>query len=101
MFADDKFKFNENDRKFSKQIENSDEKGEITRYEQFLLFPQCFQKTCMADTYKAGPVWERVKQVLKNVIKRAFGELNNLFRDEFIKFSSQMSTNVRFFLSNS
>ena len=21
-------------------------KGEIARYEQFLLFPQCFQKTC-------------------------------------------------------
>ena len=25
-------------------------KGEIARYEQFLLFPQCFQKTCTADT---------------------------------------------------
>ena len=25
------------------------EKGEIARYEQFLLFPQCFQKTCTAD----------------------------------------------------
>ena len=25
-------------------------KGEIARYEQFLLFPQCFQKTCIADT---------------------------------------------------
>ena len=35
--------------------------GEIARYEQFLLFPQCFQKTCMADTLKPGLVWERVK----------------------------------------
>ena len=26
------------------------EKGEIAHYEQFLLFPQCFQKTCTADT---------------------------------------------------
>ena len=26
------------------------EKGEIARYEQFLLFPQFFQKTCTADT---------------------------------------------------
>ena len=26
------------------------EKGEIARYEQFLLFTQCFQKTCTADT---------------------------------------------------
>ena len=24
-------------------------KGEIAHYEQFLLFPQCFQKTCTAD----------------------------------------------------
>ena len=35
-------------------------KGEIARYEQFLIFPQCFQKTCTADIVKAGPVWERV-----------------------------------------
>ena len=34
-------------------------KGEIARYEQFLLFPQCFQTTCSADTEKLGLVWER------------------------------------------
>ena len=33
-----------------KRVENTLEKGEIARYEQFLLFPQCFQKTCTADT---------------------------------------------------
>ena len=49
-FAGDKFKFNEKGRKLSKQIENTVGKGEITRYEQFLLFPQCFQKSCTADT---------------------------------------------------
>ena len=38
------------DRKFSKWLENTVGKGEIARYEQFLLFPQCFQKTCTADT---------------------------------------------------
>ena len=27
-------------------------KGEIARYEQFLLFLQCFQKTCTAEKYK-------------------------------------------------
>ena len=27
-----------------------------------------------------------IKRVLKNVIKRAFGELNNVFQDEFNKF---------------
>ena len=31
-------------------VENTEEKGEIARYEQFLLFPQCFQKTWSADT---------------------------------------------------
>ena len=50
VFADDNFKFDENGRKFSKQIENTEGKEEIARYEQFLLFPQCFQKTCTADT---------------------------------------------------
>ena len=34
-----------------------------------------------------------IKQVLKNVIKRAFGELNNIFQDEFYKILSQQSTN--------
>ena len=29
---------------FFDQVENIVEKGEIARYEQFLLFPQCFQK---------------------------------------------------------
>ena len=58
-FADDSFKFDEYGRKFSKRIENTVGKGEITRYEQFLLFPQCFQKTCTADTLKPALVWER------------------------------------------
>ena len=49
-FADDNFEYNENARKFSIWIENTVGKGEITHYEQFLLFPQCFQKTCIADT---------------------------------------------------
>ena len=35
---------------FSKQVENTVGKGEIARSEQFLLFPQCFQKACTADT---------------------------------------------------
>ena len=49
-FADDNFKVDENGRKFFKWIENTVGKGEIARYEQFLLFPKCFQKTCTADT---------------------------------------------------
>ena len=38
------FKFDENGGKFSKRVENTVGNGKIARYEQFLLFPQCFQK---------------------------------------------------------
>ena len=48
--ADNNFKFDENGREFSKWLKNATVvKGEITPYEQFLLFPQCFQKTYSAD----------------------------------------------------
>ena len=43
-FADDNFKFEENSRELFKPVENTVGKGEIARYEQFLLFPQCFQR---------------------------------------------------------
>ena len=39
-------------------------KGEIARYEQFLLFSHCFQKNYSVDTWKQGLVWERVKALL-------------------------------------
>ena len=48
-FADDNFKFDENGKKFFKWVENNVGK-EIACYEQFVLFPQCFQKTCTVDT---------------------------------------------------
>ena len=45
-FSDYNFKFDENSRKFSKRVENVVGQGEIAHYEQFLLFPLCFQKAC-------------------------------------------------------
>ena len=63
-FADDNFKLDENGRKLSKQVENIVEKGEIARYEQFLLFPQCFQKACFPEASKGVIVWEWVNQVV-------------------------------------
>ena len=48
-FADGNCKFDENGRKFSNWLENNVGKGEIAHYEQFLLFPHCFQKTCSAN----------------------------------------------------
>ena len=59
-FADDNFKFDENGRKLSKRVENTVGKGEIARYEQFLLFPQCFQKACFPGASKGVTVWEWV-----------------------------------------
>ena len=51
-FADDDFKFYENDKKYSKGVENTVGKGEIAPYGHFLPFPLYFQKTCRptADT---------------------------------------------------
>ena len=36
----------------SDTVENIVGKGEIARYEQFLLFPQCFQKLSGVDVSK-------------------------------------------------
>ena len=60
-FSDDNFRFDENGRKLSKREENIVGKGEIARYEQFLLFPQCFQKACFPGASKGVIVWEWVK----------------------------------------
>ena len=69
------YKFDENGRKFSKRVENTLGKGEIAHYEQFLLFPQRFQKTCTADRKKPGLVSERVNQIIPSFMtlkKRVF-----------------------------
>ena len=38
--------------------------GYITRNEQFLLFPQCFQKACFLVASEGVIVWEWVKHLL-------------------------------------
>ena len=59
-FAGDNFKFDKNGRKLSKQVENTVGKREIAHYKQFLLFPQCFQKTYFQGASKGVIVWEWV-----------------------------------------
>ena len=54
-FADDNLKFVENGSKLFKPVENTVGKGE-----QFLLFPQCFQKACFPEASKGVVVWEWV-----------------------------------------
>ena len=70
-FADDNFKFDENSRKLSKRVENTVGKGEIARYEQFLLFPQCFLKTCFPGVSNGVIVWEWVKKKNGELQKKA------------------------------
>ena len=57
------FTFDENGSKLSKRVENIVEKGEIARYEQFLLFPQCYQKACFPGASKGIIVWEWVNSL--------------------------------------
>ena len=64
-FADDNFKFDKNGRKLSKWVENAVGKGEAACYEQFLLFPQCFQKACFPGASKGVIVWEWFKVALR------------------------------------
>ena len=46
---------------YPKLVENTVGKGEIARFKQFLLFPQCFQKACFPGASKGVIVWEWVK----------------------------------------
>ena len=50
--AKDNFEFDENIRKFFKWVENTVGKGETAHHEQFLVFPQCFQKVCFPGVSK-------------------------------------------------
>ena len=54
-FADDNSKFDENDGRFDKRVENTVGKGEIARNEQFLLFQRCFQKASIAYMFPGVP----------------------------------------------
>ena len=63
------FKFDENGNKLSKRVENIVGKGEIARYEQFLFFPQRFQKACFPGASKGVIVWEWVKECNHNLFQ--------------------------------
>ena len=85
-FADDNFKFDENGRKLSKWVENTVGKGEIARYEQFLLFPQCFQKACFPGASKGVIAWEWV--LTGNYVLRIFvGNLEAQTSIEVVRYT--------------
>ena len=60
-FADNNFKFDENDRKFFKLVENTVGKGEIARWERFLFFPQCFKRHILQTRKNQSLFGKRVK----------------------------------------
>ena len=47
-------------------VANTVGRGEIARYKQFLLFPQCFQKVCFQGASKGVIVWEWVNSLTQN-----------------------------------
>ena len=74
-------------------------KAEIACYEQFLLFVQCFQKICTADTYNPGFVWERVKplsddKILGRSILKHSADDTFKFDEKSRKFSKQVENTV-------
>ena len=52
--------------KLLKRVENIMTKGEIARFEQFFLLPECFQRLPAADESESFYKWERVKKENKN-----------------------------------
>ena len=83
QFADDNFKFDENSKKFSKRVENTVGKGEIARYKQFFLFPQCFLKASFPGASKGVIVWEWVKGL--NCSTGIDWPVNSVWRKALIK----------------
>ena len=72
----------------SKGVENTVGKEEIARYEQFLLFPQCFQKACFPGASKGVIVWERFNQSVENA-SVAFVKGTNERNAFFLKINKQ------------
>ena len=66
-FAGDNLIFDENGSKLSRRVENIVGKGEIARYEQFLLFQQCFQKFVSQGRQKVSLCGNGLKSHLRRL----------------------------------
>ena len=73
-FADDSFKFYESGKMLSKQVENTEGKGEIGRY--FSFSHSVFSRLVLQTCKKTGLVWERVKPLNE--------KLHHLSHNEFV-----------------
>ena len=63
-------------------------KGEIARYEQFLLFPECFQKAYFPGASKGVIVWEWVNSL--PIVKTLDWFKFKAFADDKIKVNEQL-----------
>ena len=67
------------------------ETGEIARYEQFLLFPQCFQRFNTADTHKRGLFGDRVikgSKISRIFLENCWTQCKTVWIPDQIKCSS-------------
>ena len=103
-FADDNFKFDENGRKLSERVENTVGKGEIARYEQFILFPQCFQKVSLCGNgltlYPTAKIWTcpNGKDFFAYDKVKVFNRQNVFSRVESIEGKGENAGNQHFLL---
>ena len=90
--------FDENGIKFSKRVENTAGKGKIAHYEQFLLFPDCFQNIFTAYKGKAclGRVLKEIYSVITEILI-----LSNLLQDNNAYDDNASATIIsRYFIEN-
>ena len=71
-------------------VENIVGEGEIARYEQFLLFPRCFQKACFQGASKGVIVWEWVNSLSNDkilnwcILKALAGKNKMIVENKFV-----------------
>ena len=70
------------------RVENTAGKGEIAHYEQFLLFPLCFQKAYFQGASKGVIVWEWVKWQCQRYIPMFLCEKGVYASMELVKVKS-------------
>ena len=76
-----------------KKVENIVANGEIARFEQFLLLPQCFQKSSAADVSKCIFKWEWVKLTAINFM-HLHTEFNSSAADNICKHCGKRNKNA-------
>ena len=70
-------------------------KGEIAHYEQYLLFPQCFQKACFPGGSKGVIVWEWVKSCGLKTLENE-GKVEITSKQHFLLFPSFLQLRKHF-----